>query len=217
MKEGNWNKLSRLHAVCNRRGGILLLAIPLIVVNVAAVPPFFVFPTVYGGWKLPAYFVFFITAYVMACNPQFEESIVKSRLPALLLGFITSFLAIGLLLIAIATPSGMSRYYVSVSTLWALNGWCWVVAILGFGRKHLSFNHKFLETSNELVLPFYVLHQSVIVAIAFYVVSLDLIVIEKFLIIVLASFPIIVALLYPISKINLLRFLFGMRMKNRSS
>ncbi|MGA2238860.1 MAG: acyltransferase family protein [Candidatus Bathyarchaeia archaeon] len=217
MKEGNRNKLSRLYAVCNRRGGILLLAIPLIVVNVAAVPPFFVFPTVYGGWKLPAYFVFFITAYVMASNPQFEESIVKSRVPALLLGFITSFLAVGALLIAEADPSGMSSHYLSVSTLWALNGWCWVVAILGFGRKHLSFNHKFLETSNELVLPFYVLHQSVIVAIAFYVVSLDLIVIEKFLLIVLASFPIIVALLYPISKINLLRFLFGMRMKNRSS
>jgi len=65
MKEGNRNKLLRLHAVCNRRRGIFLLAIPLIVVNVAAVPPFFVFPTVYGGWKLPAYFVLFITAYVM--------------------------------------------------------------------------------------------------------------------------------------------------------
>jgi len=64
-------------------------------------------------------------------------------------------------------------------------------------------------------LPFYILHQSVIVAIAYYVVGLDLIVIGKYLLIVLASFPIIVALLYPISKINLLRFLFGMRMKNR--
>lgn len=92
-----------------------------------------------------------------------------------------------------------------------------MTAILGFGRKHLSFNHKFLETSNELVLPFYILHQSIIVAVAFYVVSLDLIVIEKFLLIVLTSFPIIVALLYPITKVNVLRFLFGMRMKNRSS
>jgi glucan biosynthesis protein C len=157
----------------------------------------------------------------MASDPQFEESIAKSRVPALLVGFITSFLAIGLLLIAVATsahyPLGMSGYYLSLSTLWALNGWCWVVAILGFGRKHLSFDHRFLEVSNELVLPFYVLHQSVIVAIAFYVVGLDLIVIEKFLLIMVVSFPIIVALLYPISKINVLRFLFGMRMRNRSA
>ena len=53
--------------------------------------------------------------------------------------------------------------------------------------------------------------------IAFYVVGLNLIAIEKFLLIILASFPIIVALLYPISKINVLRFLFGMRIKTHSS
>ena len=216
-KEENRNRLSKLNAVCNRRGGVLFLAVPVIIVNIAAVPPFFVFPTVYGGWKLPTYLVFFVTAYVMACNPQFEESVEKSRMPALLLGILTSFLAVGAILIAEADPSGMSSHYLSVSTLWALNGWCWVTAILGFGRKHLSFNHKFLETSNELVLPFYILHQSIIVAVAFYVVSLDLIVIEKFLLIVLTSFPIMVALLYPITKVNVLRFLFGMRMKNRSS
>jgi glucan biosynthesis protein C len=113
-------------------------------------------------------------------------------------------------------PSAMERYYLPVSTLWALNGWCWVTAILGFGCKHLSFDHKYLNVMNELVLPFYILHQSVIVAIAFYVVGFDLIAIEKYLIVVLVCFPIIAALLYPISKINLLRFLFGMRMKSRS-
>jgi hypothetical protein len=111
----------------------------------------------------------------------------------------------------------MSHHYVPVSVLWALNGWCWVTALLGFGCKYLSFNHKFLETSNELVLPFYILHQSVIVAIAFYVIGLDLLVIVKFLLIVLTSFPIILALLYSIAKVNALRFLFGMKMKNQSS
>jgi hypothetical protein len=216
-EERNRNRLSKLYAVCNMRGGILLLAIPLIIVNIAAVPPYFVFPSGYGGWKLPAYLVLFITAYVMASSPQFEESIEKNRVPALISGIITSLLIIALLIILLSDPSAMERYYVPVSIVWALNGWCWVTAILGFGSKHLSFDHKYLKVSNELVLPFYVLHQSIIVAIAFYVVSLDLIVIEKYLLIVLASFSIIVALLYPISKINLLRFLFGMRMKNRPS
>jgi hypothetical protein len=98
-KEGSRGSLLKLHAAFNRRGGILLLAVPLIVVNLAEVPPFFVFPTVYGAWKLPAYLVLFITAYVMASNPKFEESIVKNRIPALLLAILTSFLAIGSLLI----------------------------------------------------------------------------------------------------------------------
>ena len=218
-KEVNRDRLSKLYAACNRRGGILLLAVPLIVVNIAAVPPYFIFPSGYGGWKLPAYLVFFIIAYVMASNPQFEESIEKNRTISLMLGIVIS-----LIIIAVAASSGgtspssgIDSSYVAVSTIWALNGWCWVTAILGFGRKHLSFNHRILQVSNELVLPFYILHQTVIVAIAYYVVGFDLIVIEKYLLIVLASFPIILALLYPISKVNLLRFLFGMRMKNRSS
>ncbi|MCE8426378.1 MAG: acyltransferase family protein [Candidatus Methanoperedens sp.] len=216
-EERNRNRLSKLYAVCNMRGGILLLAVPLIIVNIAAVPPYFIFPSGYGGWKLPAYLVLFITAYVMASSPQFEESIEKNRVPALLFGIITSLLVFALATIVLSDSSALDRYYVPVSIVWALNGWCWVMAILGFGRKHLSFDHKYLKVPNELVLPFYVLHQSVIVAIAFYVVVLDLIVIEKYFLIVLASFSIIVALLYPISKFNLLRFLFGMRMKKRPS
>jgi surface polysaccharide O-acyltransferase-like enzyme len=222
VREGNLNKFSKLHAVCNRRGGILLLAVPVILVNIAAVPPFFVFPSGYGGWKLPTYLVLFITAYVIATNPRFEEAIEKNRLPTLLLGILTSLLILAVTAVTVGKPtgsgsgSGIDAYYVVVSTVWALNGWCWVTAIIGFGRKHLSFNHKYLKVSNELVLPFYILHQSVIVAVAFYVVSLDLIVIEKYLLVLLASFPIIAVLIYPISKINVLRFLFGMRMKNRS-
>jgi len=188
-------------------------------VNIAAVPPYFSNLSGYGGWKLPSYLVLFVAGYVVASSPQFEESIEKSRTIGLILGIV-----ITLIVLAVAASpggtspsSGVGSSYVAVSTIWALNGWCWVTAILGFGRKHLSFNHRILQVSNELVLPFYILHQAVIVAVAYYVVGFDLVVIEKYLLIVLASFPIILALLYPISKVNLLRFLFGMRLKIRSS
>jgi heme/copper-type cytochrome/quinol oxidase subunit 2 len=219
-KEGNRNKLSKLYAACNRRGGILLLAIPLIIVNIAAVPPYFSNLSGYGGWKLPSYLVLFVAGYVVASSPQFEESVERSRKAALLFGIIISLLILAIVSTAGVVffgPPGMGGQYVAVSTIWALNGWCWVTAILGYGRKHLSFNHKFLQVSNELVLPFYILHQAVIVAISFYVVRLNLIVIEKYLLIVLVSFPMIVALLYPVSKVNVLRFLFGMRTKTRIS
>jgi len=222
-KAENRNKLSKLDAACNRRGGLLLLAMPVIIVNIAAVPPYFVFPSGYGGWKLPTYFVFFIAGYLMASSPKFEESIEKSKTASLLLGIITSLLILAVVTLSGITsgssgpsdPSGINGSYVVVSTVWALNGWCWVAAILGFGCKHLSFNHRLLQVANELVLPFYILHQAVIVTVAYYVVGLNLIVIEKYLLIVLASFPIIVILLYPISKVNLLRFLFGLRIRNR--
>ena len=97
--------------------------------------------------------------------------------------------------------------------MWTFNGWCWVIAILRYGKKLLSFNHKFLKLSNELVLPFYVLHGTVITMVSFYVLNMDLILILKYLAIVLASLGMIIILLLPIRQINILRLLFGMKLK----
>jgi len=132
--------------------------------------------------------------------------------PALVVGIVTS-----ILIIVFATVLGVevltiTPFYVLLSIIWALNGWCWVIAILSFGQRRLNFNHRWLQLSNELVLPFYILHQTVIVMMAFYVVGMNLNVIFKYLIIVSSSFAIIGILLVPIRKINVLRFLFGMRL-----
>ncbi len=216
-KEENRSKVSKPAAVCNRLGGIFLMAIPLIIVDIVSIPPYFVFPSFYGGWKLPTYLAFFILAYILSSDSQFEQSIDKNGIPAFVTGIITSILIIIAFSVfgveALGTMSGYTLYSLLLSILWTFNGWCWVITILSFGRKLLNFNHRFLKFSNELVLPFYILHETVIVAMAFYVVGLNSIVTVKYLMIVLASFTIISILLLPIRKINVLRFLFGMRLK----
>lgn len=213
-KEKNRIKILTLASTCNRRGGIFLLAIPLIIVDIVSIPPYFVFPSGYGGWKLSTYLAFFILAYMLASNNKFEQSIDKNRITTLVIGIITSILIIIYASImgveAASVQASIDSYYILFSILWSLNGWCWVMTIIGFGRRLLNFNHRYLKISNELVLPFYILHETVIVAIAFYVVNLNLLVILKFLIIVLVSFMIISLLLLPIKHIKILRFLFGM-------
>ncbi len=214
--EGNRDKISKLAAVSDRRGGIFVLAIPLIIVNIAAIPPYFVFPSDYGGWKLPTYLAFFVLAYVLASDSRFESSLAKNSIPALILGIITSVLIVILFgMVGIEGVTG-ERLYFLVSVLWAFNGWCWVITILGLGQKFLNFDNRFLRISNELVLPFYILHETVIVAVAFYVVGLNLIVMGKYLIIIWASFAIMSLLLVPIRYISPLRFLFGMRVKKNT-
>ena len=211
-KEEHLNKISKLADVCNRSGGIFFLAIPLIIINIVAVPPYFVFPSSYGGWKLPVYLAFFILAYVLASNSKFGQSIDRNRISALMLGIISSMSIIALFALVGMEAILSVNFYIILSIIWAFNGWCWVITIIGFSRKFLNFNNKFLKISNELVLPFYILHEAVIVAIAFYVVGLNLIVIAKYLLIILTSFAIICLLLLPINRINILRFLFGMRL-----
>jgi len=91
-----------------------------------------------------------------------------------------------------------------------------VLAILGYGRRYLRFGNKFLAYTGEASYPYYILHQTVIVIIGFYVVQWQLGVGAKFLVI-LAAATAVTALLYEllIKRFNILRFLFGMkRLKN---
>ena len=94
-------------------------------------------------------------------------------------------------------------------------GWCFLIAFLGFGSKYLNQDHKSLKMLNDIVLPFYILHQIVIIVVGYYIIGLDLNVIGKYLIISSISLVIIIALVMGIRKVNVLRFLFGMRGKKK--
>jgi hypothetical protein len=64
-------------------------------------------------------------------------------------------------------------------------------------------------------MPFYVVHQTIIVIIGFFVVQLDLIVFLKYLIISSISFVIVLGLVMVIKQFNVSRFLFGMGLKKK--
>ena len=84
---------------------------------------------------------------------------------------------------------------------------------MGLGRRFLSFNNKFLTYANEAVLPFYILHHTVIYIIGFYVIQRSSNIGSNVLIISIASFAIIMAIYEVLIRhINLLRFLFGMKL-----
>lgn len=49
--------------------------------------------------------------------------------------------------------------------------WTWLLAFLGFGRRHLGFSNRLLVWSRDASYPVYILHQTVIVGIAFFVIQ----------------------------------------------
>jgi glucans biosynthesis protein C len=51
------------------------------------------------------------------------------------------------------------------------NSWLWVLTLLGYGKRYLNKESKGLEYCNKAVYPFYILHQTVIVIIGYYVVQ----------------------------------------------
>jgi glucans biosynthesis protein C len=76
----------------------------------------------------------------------------------------------------------------------------------------LNFSTPFLTYANEAVLPFYILHQTVLLTIGYLVFQWLLPAGLSWAIIATASFAIIMVLYeYLIRRHNVLRFLFGMK------
>jgi hypothetical protein len=89
-----------------------------------------------------------------------------------------------------------------------------VLAILGFGMKHLNFNKPILSYANEAVLPFYILHHPVLLSVGYFVVQWAIPDALKFVVIDAVSFLIIMALYeFAVRRFNVMRVLFGMKPK----
>ncbi|GAB3195831.1 magnesium-transporting ATPase (P-type) [Pontibacter aydingkolensis] len=92
------------------------------------------------------------------------------------------------------------------------NRWFWLMTILGFALQHLNIKSNYLAKANEMVYPFYILHQTIIVAIGFYLKNLSLSIGLKFGIISLGTFILCFILVrYVIMPVNWLRVPFGLK------
>ena len=187
-------------------GAIFLFAFPLAIMElIVSLQPGGIGRRDFGGWSLLTYLVFFVLGYLIACDRQFRWSIERHKLVALVGGVMAT--SVGFFLL----ESGYSSQ-AWFAFLRALNSWLWIVAILGFGSRYLRFNNKFLRYFNTAVLPFDLLHQTVIVIMGFLIASWDASVMVKYLIIGTVSFTVIVVLYeLVVKRVQILRFFFGMK------
>lgn len=86
-----------------------------------------------------------------------------------------------------------------------------IFAFLGYARRYLNFSNAFLKYTNEAVYPFYILHQTITVILAFYIVPLEMNLWLKFLLTSLGTAVFTLAIYhYLIKPFNLVRPLFGL-------
>jgi len=164
----------------------------------------------FGGWPLPIYMLFFIYGFIVISHTGLQRRIVQQRWQSLALGAICIAALFVLWGAQGDAPIGTPRY-AQIFTIFGISAWSWVLAIFGFGMKHLTHSTPFLQRANEAVLPFYVLHQSVLIYVGYFVVQWNIPAELKWLIIAPLSFAIIVGLIAIIRRVNVLRFLFGMK------
>lgn len=205
--------ISRAATFFEKNGAIFLFGIPIFIMELLVnLQPEGVGRRDFAGWSLFSYLVVFVIGFLIAFDLRYREAMERSRFISLALGLLTTGL-MSVFPIDLAPFGAFIDYTVSVFFR-AFNSWFWLVAILGFGSAYLNFNNEPLKYAREAVLPFYILHQTIIVTIGFYIANWELSVMVKYLILGTLSFVAIIAIYdLLVKRVVLLRFLFGMKVR----
>jgi peptidoglycan/LPS O-acetylase OafA/YrhL len=207
-KESAGKFLSKVAGFAEKPGAIFLIALPLAAVEILSdLNPEYIGRRDWGGWALFPHLVFYVSGFLIASSPKFRTSTERHRAVSLALGVAATVL--GFCLIEYAGHSSGGAFF---SFLRAFNSWFWLIAFLGFSSKYLTFSNSFLKYAGEAVLPFYILHQSVIIVIGYFIIDWTSAVSLQYLFLSTSSF-VVIMVIYEIlvRRFNPMRFLFGLK------
>lgn len=199
------------------RGSLLVFAIPLVLVRFLlqrGIPS-----DDYGWADFVYYLLFFVSGYILIADERFLRAIRRDWRLHLILGipctlFIFS-VAAGVPVYDWMGSPGTPGFYVSW-IVWGINSWCWTMFMFYVGMRFLDYTNKWLQYGREASYPFFMIHQPVVIFIAFYAVQWEVALLIKLLVVVISSFVVSLSLYeLLVRRINPIRALFGMRPKRR--
>ena len=165
----------------------------------------------YNDWY--AHFMYisiFLIGFFIASAENIQHKVKDFRTVTFILAIITATLLYSLFWIGNAGFAyvGKSAYHYLV----AANRWLWILTILGFSLRYLNRPSRNLTVVNQYVYPFYILHQTVIIVLGYYLIEAPWSIWSKFLLISFGTFGVCYIIIrFLIMRVNFLRVLFGMR------
>jgi hypothetical protein len=192
--------------------GLMYLGFPLPLLILKALIPEAVLEAGSGGWGFLYYIWFLISGYIIVSSNRLHQHIMNQRWISLLLGvgLSTAYLYQLFSPSRLVFPGGITDWINTVLSF--ISAWTWLFAILGFSMKHLALDRPLLRSANEAVMPFYILHQTVLLCVGFVVMTWNIHDVLKWVVVFIGSFIAIITLyVFFIRKFEVLRFLFGMK------
>ncbi len=209
LNGGGRSILSGPDVVLAKSGVIYILALPIMLL--------FLLPSDAplmgwnGGWPYITYLFFLLWGFVIASDEHLQDRVRQLRWVSLSAGLVL-VASFSIMNSHIAAPDVISPSLILVGLMRVFGGWSCVLAIFGLGMQYLNARTPRLDYANEAVLPFYILHQTVLLAVGYFVVQWALPDVLEWALIVAVSFAVIMGLYeLLVRRINVLRFLFGMK------
>ena len=164
--------------------------------------------------RLVMFPIFLVYGFLVFSAGQIQQAIIRQRRIALALALV---LTLGASTITAALESHPTfSLFALVMALASLLIWNSILAVLGYGMRYLTANRPLLAYANEAVLPFYILHQPVILILGSFVIPLALPIALKYLIIAPLAFGITLGLYeFGVRRVNPMRRVFGLKARKQ--
>lgn len=216
-----------------RPGAVLLLGLPIALVD-AGLPT----STMGGGWNEYTYAVLLVCGFLAAADTRFGQAMGRGWGLALVVGLVVEVAYIvGMYILIDVYDVDPLRSYDWGSILWrmvkSVGAWAWVVAILGFGSRprpdrgpgdvrnpvgsgetpmRPGLGARAIAYAGEAFLAVYILHQTVLFVIGYYVVQWQTAALVKYAVISLSCLVVTLVLYeFAVRRLSVTRWLFGMR------
>ncbi|HEX6892562.1 MAG TPA: acyltransferase family protein [Chryseolinea sp.] len=214
----------QLSNILSRPAGVLLIPTLGILITQIILRPYFPEEThaLLDDWAFFVfYFCFFVFGSICYSSRQIWESLGNNRkhLIAAAVFVLVPFYAFYLhLLNLIDLPWTDQQVEISFDVTAVFVSWFWVITVIAFGQHYLNRAQAWLNRVNEGLYPFYILHQTAIITIGYYVCQLEWSIAAKFWTVsILTIVSCTVFYLVLIRPFNLMRILFGVKLKNQSN
>lgn len=216
-RSGYYQKFENfMERLAHKKCGLVILFIPVLI-SQALLRPYFPHEThaFIDDWaSMAMFFLYFIYGFILSGSISIMSSVEQQRRIWLILSIVSTILLF-ILPGMMKTHEGGSAMYGLISYFMS---WVISLAILGYSRKYFNTDHPLRKPLNTAIYPFYLLHQPILIVIAFYVLPLGFPIIVKALTITLTSLMAIWFIYrWLIAPANLMRVVFGMRKKQRNS
>lgn len=155
----------------------------------------------FGGYSLGKNLALYLTGYYVLSNDLIIGKLEKS----------IKWMAV---LCVIGTIASVSMYYKFsyYGDLWVnFIGWISIMVLLVAGKKFLNTSTGFTKYFNQASYPVYILHQTILIALAYYVVQISDILLVQVFCICIGSFLLTVSAYHLIRLIPVVRKMFGVK------
>lgn len=166
--------------------GLFWLIVPLYLFEAFLEPFFNVTHALIDDWFnfISSMFLFLYGFLLISVKDEFWKTVQENRRRYLVLGLISFAILMGLIFeFEDSTLRHFTEAFIKVFNIWA-----WILAIFGYAAKYLNKPSKQLSYANESVYPFYILHQTIMIIIGYYLMDLSWGFFPKFAIMILGTF-----------------------------